>query len=128
MTIKLVKGKIKYPAARVLNTLHGPRVNAVVMLEDKSEIKVWGNPDDEIAKLKKSESVELVQTENGGYKILSKAEQIEPEPVTKESPELEKMADKLSNCFDAIKTRQPKLCEESVRTMAISLFIQLGRG
>jgi hypothetical protein len=128
MNITIVKGQIKYPAAKVLNTTHGPRVNAVVVLENSQEIKIWGNPDDEIAKCHKGDFIELIQTQNGGWKMLSKAEQMEPEPLSVENPEIEKLANKLCGCFEAIKMRQPKLSEETVRTMAISLFIQLGKG
>jgi len=42
----LVKGRVKFPAGRVFNTQYGERINIVVELPDKQEIKLWGKPGD----------------------------------------------------------------------------------
>lgn len=123
----IINGKVKYPSGKILNTTNGPRINVVVLMPDGEEKKIWGNPKDEISKLKKGDEIELVKTVNGGLKLLSKAQEMEPEPQSTESPTISKLADKLSECFDAMQARQPDLCEESIRTMAISLFIQSAR-
>jgi hypothetical protein len=71
--INLYAGKVKFAAGQTpLQTQYGPRINAVVTLEQTGEdIKLWGNPGSAIAHLRKGETISVAQNEKGQWQLAS---------------------------------------------------------
>lgn len=79
--IQLVSGVVKFPAGKVFDTQYGQRVNAVINLEDGTEAKLWGNPDDhELKQLRKGQPVQLVRDAKG-YKLVGSSPVASPQPT-----------------------------------------------
>lgn len=57
--LTLSTGTVRYPAREPREYEHGPRINAVVTLSTGEDVKLWGDPDSEIATLRKSQPVQV---------------------------------------------------------------------
>jgi hypothetical protein len=132
--LELVKGIVKYQAGKILNTVNGKRINIVITLASGENITIWGNPDDEIKRLKKNEEVQLVKDARG-FKLLSEPKEAEPqrfetreaEEIHIKSSQVKELGLLLSNCVDRVEKLQPKLAAEEQIKLAISLFIQVSK-
>ena len=132
--LELVKGIVKYPSGRVLDTVHGQRINAVILLNTGEEIKLWGNPDDEIKQLKKNQEVQLLK-DMKGFKLVSEFKEAEPqkfetreaEEINIKSGQVKELGLILSDCVDRMQKLQPRLKDEEQIKLAISLFIQVSK-
>jgi hypothetical protein len=69
-TIQLLKATVKYAALDPKDFGKGPRINVVCTLPSGEEAKLWGNPDDAIAQLKKGEQISLIY-DGKNYKLAS---------------------------------------------------------
>lgn len=69
-TIQLLKATVKYPALDPKDFGKGPRINVVCTLPSGEEAKLWGNPDDAIAQLKKGDQITLI-FDGKSYKLAS---------------------------------------------------------
>lgn len=53
---------VKYGPGKILDTTNGPRINAVLTLENHQEIKLWGDPGEPgLAQLRKGQRVQVSQ-------------------------------------------------------------------
>ena len=131
----LVKGKVKFPAGKVFYTQYGERINIVVELPNKEEIKLWGKPGDIIGSYSKGE--EIVLMANGGkYKPLEippEGETVPPPPKTTPpntmpSPEtVGSYCHLLTTCYREMAGQMEGLPPELIKDMAVSVFIALTR-
>ena len=131
----LVKGRVKFPAGRVFNTQYGERINIVVELPDKQEIKLWGKPGDIIGTYSRGEEIALM--ENGGkYKPLEVAPEGEtvPPPPKTTPPNTMPSHDTVSyychlltTCYQEMAGQMEGLPPELIKDMAVSVFIALTR-
>jgi hypothetical protein len=132
--LELVKGIVKYQAGKILDTVNGKRINIVITLASGENITMWGNPDDEIKRLKRNEEVQLVKDARG-FKLLSEPKEAEPQKFeTREAEEthlkhaqVKELGLLLSNCVDRMQILQPKIPAEEQIKLAISLFIQVSK-
>lgn len=69
-TIQLLKATVKYPALDPKDFGKGPRINVVCTLSNGEEAKLWGNPEDAIAQLKKGEQISVI-FDGKSYKLAS---------------------------------------------------------
>jgi hypothetical protein len=131
-TATIVTATVKYGAGLPRETQYGMRINALMVLPDGTEQRLWGNPGDvAIASLKKGQTVQLLH-DGKGYKLLDN----QPEPTkpisTELTPEHKKaisiyvngQADLLKYCWDTARIKLEGIAteEESIRCAASSLF------
>lgn len=146
--VTLISGKVKYAAGQPRQTQYGERINVVIARGDGGEdIKLWGNPGDVIAHLRKGEAVQLMH-DGKGYKLVATV----PTPdngngklPTAPAPEswsedhralifneLKHRAGVLTCCHEEIKKRflHPRtgeltISEETLQKYAVTLFLDL---
>ncbi|MGI8935948.1 MAG: hypothetical protein ACR2FS_17920 [Phormidesmis sp.] len=70
-TLQLLQAAVKFAACPPKDFGNGPRINVVCTAGDE-EIKLWGNPEDPLAALKKGDSVSLIY-DGKSYKLASTA-------------------------------------------------------
>jgi len=148
-SIQLHTGTVKFGAGKAFTTQHGDRINVVITLANGEEVKLWGNPGDAtLTALKKGQQCQLMKDQKG-YKLITEAQPEQPSqapqatngnngngkrlPQTWSDDERRAIAAKteqhakfLRYCYDQINAQfagQP-LSEESIRTLAITLYIQ----
>jgi hypothetical protein len=113
----LTTGTVKYGAGQPRPTKNGPRINALVILPDGEEVRLWGDPGDfAIEGLRKGQSVQLVESK-GGYKLV---EQKPPTIPTSQSPESAEAA------FDASLGREVARYTKAVSAAKAIAHQQLG--
>ena len=146
-SIQLHTGTVKFSAGKVFETQYGSRINAVVVLPTGEEIKLWGSPGDAaLTALKKGEQVQLLKDQKG-FKLVADTPAETPQaPVaptnsngngkrlaqTWSDDERRAIASKVEQhsklmkyCFDQVKTQFGEgMSEESLRTMAITVYLQ----
>lgn len=134
----LINATVKFPS-REVNTKFGKRINLVLVTDAGEEIKQWGIPEDTtLTSLTKNQKVMLLK-ENDKYKILP-AETPAQQPTTVDqygwNAELKqtlcKEAKQYISFYDfCLKEVQKQITtlkdEESIRTIATSIFIQTMR-
>lgn len=135
-TATIVTATVKYGAGQPRETQYGMRINALMVLPDGTEQRLWGNPGDvAIASLKKGQTVQLLH-DSKGYKLLEN-QPAEPQPSkpigTELTPEHKKaiamyvngQADLLKYCWDTARIKLEGIAteEESIRCAASSLFM-----
>ncbi len=85
MTPTLIKAKVKYTAGNPRDYGNGPRINVVAVATNGEEIKLWGSPDDAIARLQKGQQIEILQEQKGDktiHRLLQHAEDLNQGPTT----------------------------------------------
>lgn len=83
----LITGTVKYGAGQPRPTKNGPRINALILLPNGEEIRLWGDPGDfAIEGLRKGQSVQLVESK-GGYKLVGQEPPTIPASQSPESAE-----------------------------------------
>lgn len=115
--ISLYAGKVKFAAGQTpLQTQYGPRINAVITLEQTGEdIKLWGNPGSAIAHLKKGETISVAQNEKGQWQLASlPAAPAEPQAAPGDAP----------TATTQQQTRQQQTTDEDVRQW-VRLYTQV---
>lgn len=133
----LFNATVKF-SSREVNTRFGKRINLVLVTDDGEEVKQWGEPDDtSLTSLKKDQKVILMK-ENDKYKIVPTSTYKKPtaveEPASVQDldPALCNLVRKHINFYDfCLKEVQKQITilsdEESIRTVATSVFIQTMR-
>ncbi|MBW4474748.1 MAG: hypothetical protein KME45_30870 [Stenomitos rutilans HA7619-LM2] len=150
-TATLISGKVKYAAGHPKQTQYGERINVVISrLDGGEDIKLWGNPGDAIAHLRKGEDVSLLH-DGKGYKLVATAP-TQPngngkappsaKPSTPETwsedhramvfDELKRRAGVLTCCHEEMRKRflhpqtgELMVSEETLQKYAVSLFLDL---
>lgn len=113
----LITGTVKYGAGNPRPTKNGPRINALILLPDGEEVRLWGDPGDfAIEGLRKGQSVQLVES-RGGYKLV---ESEPPTIPTSQSPESAEAA------FDASLGREVARYTKAVSAAKAIAHQQLG--
>lgn len=128
---------VKFPS-REVNTRYGKRINLVLVTDSGEEIKQWGEPTDiALTTLKKDQKVILMR-DNDKYKIVptstyKKPAVVEPQPIVPDvdptlCDEVKKHIQFYNFCLSEVQKQITALKdEESIRTIATSVFIQTMR-
>jgi hypothetical protein len=67
--MNILKGRVKYTAGKVFEGQYGPSINAAITLENGTDIRVYGKPDDEKLKaLQKDDAVTIIH-DGKSYKV-----------------------------------------------------------
>lgn len=67
--MNILKGKVKYTAGKVFEGQYGPSINAAITLDNGTDIRVYGKPDDEkLMALKKDDAVTIIH-DGKSYKV-----------------------------------------------------------
>ena len=67
--MNILKGKVKYTAGKVFEGQYGPSINAAITLDNGTDIRVYGKPDDEkLMALKKDDVVTIIH-DGKSYKV-----------------------------------------------------------
>ncbi len=140
-TATLIQATVKYPSREPKDFGYGLKVNVVVTASTGEEIKLWGKPDEPLRTLKKGQSVRLIH-DGKNYKLLENATpKAEISPVEAEvwsadkkraiAQSITQNADLLVFCLQTAKTKFVDTgliaSEESLRTLATTLFIQASK-
>ena len=68
-------GTVKFPPREPRETKFGPRINAVVVLGNGEEIRIWGNPGQEpLASVERDQTVHVLQDGRGNWQLLQPEE------------------------------------------------------
>ncbi len=134
----LVNATVKFPS-REVNTRFGKRINLVLVTDSGEEIKQWGEPNDQaLTSLAKNQKVVLLK-DNDKYKIVNGNAPSHQPAANAQSPKNEldsnlcNKARKYIEFYDfCLKEVQKEITvlqdEDSIRTVATSIFIQTVRG
>jgi hypothetical protein len=72
--IQLFQGIVKFPASKIFQTDYGERTNAVIVLENGEQVKLWGNPEDyNLISLEKGQTVQLAKNQKGNWQLATSA-------------------------------------------------------
>ena len=151
-TATLISGKVKYAAGQPRQTQYGERINVVIArLDGGDDIKLWGNPRDAIAHLRKGETVQVMH-DGKTYKLLATTPTQETNgngkataPVQSAAPtawnedhratvfnELKHRAGVLTCCHEEVRKRflhphtgELTISEETLQKYATTLFLDL---
>lgn len=67
--MNILKGKVKYTAGKVFEGQYGPSINAAITLDNGTDIRVYGKPDDtKLMSLKKDDAVTIIH-DGKSYKV-----------------------------------------------------------
>ena len=67
--MNILKGKVKYTAGKVFEGQYGPSINAAITLDNGTDIRVYGKPDDtKLMALKKDDPVTVIH-DGKSYKV-----------------------------------------------------------
>ena len=67
--MNILKGRVKYTAGKVFEGQYGPSINAAITLENGTDIRVYGKPDDaKLMALKKDDVVTIIH-DGKSYKV-----------------------------------------------------------
>jgi hypothetical protein len=67
--MNILKGRVKYTAGKVFEGQYGPSINAAITLENGTDIRVYGKPDDtKLMALKKDDNVTIIH-DGKSYKV-----------------------------------------------------------
>lgn len=67
--MNILKGKVKYTAGKVFEGQYGPSINAAITLDNGTDIRVYGKPDDtKLMGLKKDDAVTIIH-DGKSYKV-----------------------------------------------------------
>lgn len=143
----LIKAKVKYPAGPPREGNYGPRINVVAIAENGEEFRIWGNPDNPIAHLKKGQEIQALKDEKGNFSLLQTAADLqtdsrgnsvpatrppEYEPLTNQQKAaiaayVQEQASLLGYCMEVVQhdARLAALSEEGQRASATTLYIQV---
>jgi len=67
--MNILKGRVKYTAGKVFEGQYGPSINAAITLDNGTDIRVYGKPDDtKLMALKKDDAVTVIH-DGKSYKV-----------------------------------------------------------
>jgi hypothetical protein len=67
--MNILKGRVKYTAGKVFEGQYGPSINAAITLDNGTDIRVYGKPDDnKLMSLKKDDNVTIIH-DGKSYKV-----------------------------------------------------------
>jgi hypothetical protein len=67
--MNILKGRVKYTAGKVFEGQYGPSINAAITLDNGTDIRVYGKPDDnKLMALKKDDNVTIIH-DGKSYKV-----------------------------------------------------------
>jgi hypothetical protein len=67
--MNILKGRVKYTAGKVFEGQYGPSINAAITLDNGTDIRVYGKPDDnKLMALKKDDVVTIIH-DGKSYKV-----------------------------------------------------------
>ena len=67
--MNILKGRVKYTAGKVFEGQYGPSINAAITLENGTDVRVYGKPDDtKLMALKKDDAVTIIH-DGKSYKV-----------------------------------------------------------
>lgn len=67
--MNILKGRVKYTAGKVFEGQYGPSINAVITLDNSTEVRVYGKADDtKLMALKKDDAVTVIH-DGKSYKV-----------------------------------------------------------
>lgn len=67
--MNILKGKVKYTAGKVFEGQYGPSINAVILLDNGTDARVYGKADDEKLKALKKDDAVTVIYDGKSYKV-----------------------------------------------------------
>jgi hypothetical protein len=67
--MNILKGKVKYTAGKVFEGQYGPSINAAITLDNGTDIRVYGKPDDEKLKALQKDDVVTIIHDGKSYKV-----------------------------------------------------------
>jgi len=67
--MNILKGKVKYTAGKVFEGQYGASINAAITLENGTDIRVYGKPDDEKLKALQKDDVVTIIHDGKSYKV-----------------------------------------------------------
>jgi hypothetical protein len=67
--MNILKGRVKYTAGKVFEGQYGPSINAAITLENGTDIRVYGKPDDEKLKALQKDDVVTIIHDGKSYKV-----------------------------------------------------------
>ncbi|MEO0852194.1 MAG: hypothetical protein AAFY15_01640 [Cyanobacteria bacterium J06648_11] len=149
--MQVVEARVKFPVGKAFQSRYGkPRVNVVFTLDSGDEAKVYGSPDDGALKgLSRGDRVQLIRDGKGNYKLAENGQSSTPPQLSAApaptssaswSPDqkrvirdrVDQRADLLAHCLKVARKKFVDAglvqTEESVRSLATTLFIESLRG
>lgn len=67
--MNILKGRVKYTAGKVFEGQYGPSINAAITLDNGTDIRVYGKPDDEKLKALQKDDVVTIIHDGKSYKV-----------------------------------------------------------
>jgi hypothetical protein len=67
--MNILKGRVKYTAGKVFEGQYGPSINAAIKLDNGTDIRVYGKPDDEKLKALQKDDVVTIIHDGKSYKV-----------------------------------------------------------
>jgi hypothetical protein len=67
--MNILKGRVKYTAGKVFEGQYGPSINAAITLENGTDIRVYGKPDDEKLKALQKDDIVTIIHDGKSYKV-----------------------------------------------------------
>lgn len=122
---------MKFPAQQPRDTQYGPRINVVITLDGGKEVKLWGNPGDTIANLRKGQPVSLMQDGKNWKMIASPDQPTSNGSTPAASPPAAAAVDptdsdirELVAIFQQLRLALPDAREDTCRAFASTIFMQ----
>ena len=134
ITMKIVKGVVKYGSGAPREGQYGPSINILVTLEDSSQVRVYGKPGDVIERYKSGQNIQLVD-DKGKYKVVEEemqqaAKQVQNIDVS-EKPDLAAMVFEMSAIYSQAyidiynKMSEAGIPHENATAATSTIFIQV---
>ena len=134
ITMKIVKGVVKYGSGAPREGQYGPSINILVTLEDGSQVRVYGKPGDVIERYKSGQNIQLVD-DKGKYKVVEEemqqaAKQVQNIDVS-EKPDLAAMVFEMSAIYSQAyidiynKMSEAGIPHENATAATSTIFIQV---
>jgi hypothetical protein len=67
--MNILKGRVKYTAGKVFEGQYGPSINAAITLDNGTDIRVYGKPDDEKLKALQKDDIVTIIHDGKSYKV-----------------------------------------------------------
>jgi hypothetical protein len=67
--MNILKGRVKYTAGKVFKGQYGPSINAAITLDNGTDIRVYGKPDDEKLKALQKDDIVTIIHDGKSYKV-----------------------------------------------------------
>jgi hypothetical protein len=108
--MNILKGRVKYTAGKVFEGQYGPSINAAITLDNGTDIRVYGKPDDEKLKALQKDDVVTIIHDGKSYKVAFDMVTANDLPEKVQTPTEENNAQQTANV--ALKTNGKLTAEE----------------